>query len=301
MIKSITVINYLGDSITLDLWRPEQSGFLVQKIEGLGPSKANIHVTEMASNDGALYNSARTTSRNIVFSLKFLFKPTIEDVRQLSYKYFPIKKPVTLFIETDNRTCKTYGYVESNEPDIFSASETTQISIVCPDPYFYSLEGETTIFSGIESSFEFPFSNESLTENIIEFGNITNQTSQTVYYSGDAEVGIIITIHALGMATNISIYNPNANEIMKLSTVRLAELTGSGIMAGDDIIISTVKGNKYIFLLRNGVYTNIINCLDKNSDWFQLTNGDNLFIYTAEIGTSNLQFRIENETVYEGV
>ena len=103
MIKSITVTNYLGDSIKLDLARPEESGFVVTSVTGLGSGKANINMTEVATNDGSLYNSSRLPSRNIVISLKYLWQSTIEDVRQLSYKYFPIKKKLTLLIETDNR------------------------------------------------------------------------------------------------------------------------------------------------------------------------------------------------------
>lgn len=51
----------------------------------------------------------------------------------------------------------------------------------------------------------------------------------------------------------------------------------------------------------NGKTTNILNCLDKNADWFQLAKGDNIFAYTAEYGSTNLQFKIENRIVYEGV
>ena len=149
MIRAVTVTNYLGESKRFELAFPEESGFAVQSISGLGPSKADINTTEISTNDGSLYNSARVNSRNIVMSLKLMFNPQIEDTRHNSYKYFPIKKRVTLLIETDNRICETYGYVESNEPDIFSSDETTQISIVCPDPYFYSAGPDgtnTTIF-----------------------------------------------------------------------------------------------------------------------------------------------------------
>lgn len=304
MIKSITVTNYLGESIKLELRRPEDSGFLIQSIEGLGPSKATINTTELSTNDGSLYNSARTASRNIVLTLKLLWSPLVEDSRQRSYKYFPIKKRIKFLVETDNRTCETYGYVEQNEPVIFSSSETTQISIICPDPYFYSSgdDGTTsTVFYGIESAFEFEFSNESLTDNLIEFGNITNNTEQTIYYTGDAEIGVTITIHALGSASNITIYNTGTREVMKIDTDRLATITGSSIITGDEITICTVKGHKSITLLRNGVYTNILNCLSKSADWFQLVKGDNIFAYTADSGLTNLQFRIENQTVYEGV
>ena len=304
MIKSITVTNYLGDSIKLELGRPEQSGFLIKSISGLGPSKANINTTEVSTNDGSLFNSARLNQRNIVFDFIFvesINRESIEDIRQKSYKYFPIKKNVDLLIETDNRIVKTTGYVESNEPNIFSSQEGAQISIICPDPYFYSTEKTVTIFSGIEPLFEFPFENNSLTDNLLEFGGIIVNQEKTVFYKGDSEVGIVIYIHAIGEATNLTIYNALTREVLKIDTDRLEALTGSIIKAGDDIIISTIKGQKFIRLIRDGEYINILNCLGRNSDWFRLVKGDNVFAFTAETGDTNLQFRIENLIVYEGV
>ena len=304
MIRAITVTNYLGDSIKLDLARPEQSGFVVTSVTGLGSGKANINMTEVATNDGGLFNSSRLPSRNIVISLKYLWHDSIEDVRQPSYKYFPIKKKLTLLIETDNRQAEIDGYTETNEPTIFSKDEGSDISIVCPNPFFYSAGKDginTTIFYGVEPLFEFPFSNESLYECLLEMGRIQNQTEKTIVYSGDAEIGVTIAIHAIGEARNITIYNTGTREIMRIDTDKLKAFTGSGIIPGDEIIICTVKGQKSITLLRNGKTTNILNCLDKNADWFQLAKGDNIFAYTVEEGRANLQFRIENRIVYEGV
>ena len=132
-------------------------------------------------------------------------------------------------------------------------------------------------------------------------GRIQNQTEKTIVYSGDAEIGVTITIHAIGEARNITIYNTGTREIMRIDTDKLKAFTGSGIIPGDEIVICTVKGQKSITLLRNGKTTNILNCLDKNADWFQLAKGDNIFAYTVEEGRANLQFRIENRIVYEGV
>jgi hypothetical protein len=301
MIKSVTVTNHLGESIKLELGRPEKSGLSILSIDGLGPGKASINMTDMATNDGAVYNSARVSTRNIVFHIGLMDLPTAEDTRQKTYKYFPLKKFVKLLFETDNRTCYIHGYVESNDPDIFSRTETTQISIICPDPYFYSQEEMLTIFSGVESLFEAEFSNESLTENLIEFGAIQNKTTQTVNYKGDTETGMTITLHALGEVRNITIYNIGTRESMKINTDRLTTMTGFPIIAGDTITISTVKGSKCIFLLRDGSYINILNCLDKNVDWFELSKGDNLFTYNAEYGNTSLQFWINNRLVYGGI
>ena len=307
MIKSFTVTNYLGDSLKLELGRPEKSGFLIKSVSGLGPSKANINTTQVSTNDGSLFNSARLNQRNIVFEFIFVEsvnRENIEDIRQKSYKYFPLKKNLDLLIETDNRIVKTTGYVESNEPNIFSSQEGSQISIICPDPHFYSAGPDgnnTTVFYGIESVFEFPFSNESLTDPLIVFGNIQNKTENVITYRGDSEIGITIQIHAVGETGSITIYNTGTREIMRIDTVKLEALTGSGIVAGDDIIIKTQKGDKSITLIRGGKTTNILNCLDKRSDWFSLAKGDNIFAFTAESGTTNLQFWIENKVIYEGV
>lgn len=307
MIYSLAVTNYLGDRIKLELGRPENTGFLVKSITGLGPVKANVNTTEVATNDGSMFNSARLSQRNIVIQLAFvhsIYGEDIEEIRQKSYKYFPIKKNVELIIETDNRYVRTIGYIESNEPDIFSKQEGTQISIICPDPYFYSASEDgnnVTDFYSIDPVFEFPFSNESLSEPLLIFGEIQIKTEGVITYHGDSEIGVMIYIHAIGPATNINIYNTETREDMSINTTKLEALTGKGIVASDDIIINTLKGEKSITLVREGKSYNILNCLDKNTDWFTLVKGDNIFAFTAESGVTNLQFRIENKVIYEGV
>lgn len=307
MIYSIVVTNYLGDRIKLELGKPDVSGFLIKSITGLGPAKANVNTTEVSTNDGSLFNSARLSQRNIVLDMVFIntvYGESIEDLRQKSYKYFPLKKSVELTIETDNRYVKTTGYVESNEPNIFSSQEGTQISIICPDPYFYSAGEDgnnVTNFYSIDPMFEFPFSNESLDEPLLVFGEIQIKTEGIITYHGDSEIGVMIYIHAIGPATNINIYNTETREVMRINTEKISSLTGKGIVASDDIVINTAKGEKSITLIREGVSYNILNCLDKNTDWFTLAKGDNIFAFTADSGVTNLQFRVENKVIYEGV
>lgn len=307
MIYSIVVTNYLGDRIKLELGKPDVSGFLIKSITGLGPAKANVNTTEVSTNDGSLFNSARLSQRNIVLDMVFIntvYGESIEDLRQKSYKYFPLKKSVELTIETDNRYVKTTGYVESNEPNIFSSQEGTQISIICPDPYFYSAGEDgnnVTNFYSIDPMFEFPFSNESLDEPLLVFGEIQIKTEGVITYHGDSEIGVMIYIHTIGPATNINIYNTETREVMRINTEKISSLTGKGIVASDDIVINTAKGEKSITLIREGVSYNILNCLDKNTDWFTLAKGDNIFAFTADSGVTNLQFRVENKVIYEGV
>lgn len=302
MIKSITVINYLKDSIYINLLAPEETGLIVTEITGLGPAKADINTTDIAFSDGAAYNSSRLSTRNIVLSFKFLPKDTIEETRLLTYAYFPVKRQITLVFETENRKSEIVGYVESNEPTIFSQNEGCQISVICPDPYFYSYGDEkVTTFSGTNPLFEFPFSNESASVRLIEMGAILRKVAMQVVYDGDAETGVTIVINSVGRVENLIIYNTVTKGKFKINTIRLEQMTGSVIVDGDEIIIVTYKGKKSVTLLRDGVYTNILNCIDTNTEWFQLKHGDNYFAYEADVGESNLIFRISNKLIYEGI
>lgn len=306
MIRSIIVKNYLGESLEITLADDKpKHGLLLTGMTGIGGDKATINTTTLATADGSIFNSARADERNIVLQFVFTNAPSIEATRQRTYQYFPKKKEVELTIVGDNRVSVITGYVESNEPDIFSREEGCSISILCPYPYFYSggENGKTeTVFYGVEPLFEFPFENDSLEEDLIEFGSIENETEKTIYYNGDEEIGVIITIHAIGDASNITIYNTGTREIMRINTSeKLKELTGHEIISGDDIIINTIRGKKSIRLLRDGYYINILNTLERGSAWFQLTKGDNIFAYIAEAGSENLEFKIENQIVYEGV
>lgn len=302
MIKTVTAINYLREEVKIKLSDMSPShGLIITDMSGLGPPKANINTTTISSGDGSIYNSARLDDRNITIKLLFADAPSIEAARQNTYRYFPVKKPITLKIDTDNRSVYTVGYVESNEPTIFSDKESCQISIICPDSHFYSNALNETVFYRIEPDFEFPFSNESLSENLLNFGNIMIDKARNIYYDGDDEIGIVIKIHALGDISDITIWNTKTKEKMKIYADKLKTITGSALKNGDDIIINTEDGYKSVKLLREGKYTNIINCIDRFSDWFKLSKGSNTMAFEADDGNNNIVFKIENKISYEGI
>lgn len=329
MIKSLTITNYIGESLKINLNDMEpKHGLLVTKIEGIGPTKATINKTDLATSDGSKYNSSKLQERNIVLTLRFKESTpeltdnyvdttySIENTRQRTYRYFPAKRECTLAIETDNRNARVVGYVESNEPDIFSPEEGCQISIICPDPYFYSnVPGyfpHITEFSGLDSEFEWPmepdgWSNESLTENLTELGSIKTIFDQSFPYFGDQENGIYMNIHFLAeVTTNILIIkrspiDPNQIKGSFLIEVeKFRALMGTYFLSGDIVTINTTN-NPGIKLLRSGKYYNILNAVSRDSDWFKLDKGTNSFTFTAYGNEQNIEFRIEDYTLYEGV
>lgn len=302
MIQYIIVTNHLGQSLTLDMKDPEESGFFIQSIEGLNPPKANINTSDDATSDGSRYTSAKVNARNIVLRLGIYDLSDAEARRLLLYKYFPIKKSIQIIVVTDYRVVRISGYVESNEFNIFTKTPETAISIICPNPFFYALTQQTTMFSGTVSMFSFPFSNESLVTPLLQFGNIISNTEQSIIYEGDAPVGVTILIHATGNVGDITIFNTYTGGSFFIDAVKLFTLTGiGGLKNGDDVLISSSKNNKSIYLIRSGVTINILSCINKEADWLQLQPGDNVLAYDASIGTELLHFTIQNDILYEGV
>lgn len=373
MIKSIRVINSFGDD-PLDLVLTSShidEGIYVKSITGIGPETSNINTTPYATEDGGVFNSARSEDRNIVLTLGFYesekLQNTIEDSRQKTYKYFPKKKQITLIFYTDNRTSFINGYVESNTPDIFSDAETTQISVICPDPNFYSVRQTTSRFGGVTGYFEFPFSHDVVGQEVEQIGGIAptkqeivsdhmsitgeagiqyfertsedNIFNEWVYlddvlgwyqtndyvrlnnatlilgeisqgsvhqvnYKGEADAPCTITFHFLGEATNITFQNVETGEIIKFDTSKIAQIVGSSIISGDDIVLTTSPSAKGVVFERNGVQYDILSAIDKNylyNCWFKLHKGINQFTFIADSGFDNIKITIESYTAFDGV
>lgn len=305
MIKLITITNPNGEELTINLDDIEpESGLFITEIEGLGPVKADINMTELAAKDGSKYNSSRANGRNIVMKVRFIYASSIEEVRLLSYKYFPLKKRIKFHIETDNRIAEVDGYIESNEPDIFSQEESASISIVCESAWFKdaSEDGIQIIdFSDIVPLFEFEFEDDDEESPTIEFSSLEIRRENVITYNGDTDNGFIMRMFIEGSVTNPSIYNIETLESIKIDTAKVAAIVGSAVKAGDEIRIDSIQNEKSVTLIREGKSYNILNALDINAAWFVLHPGDNLFGYTADSGELNIMFRIESQILLQGV
>lgn len=306
MINSFIVTNHLGESLELVLADPDSSGLAILSVTGLGQVQADVNLTDLAGSDFHSVNSAKLTKRNIVFKVKY-WGNDIEKSRHIADKAFPVKRNVTIQVNTDYRQLVTTGIVEKNEPDIFNKSTTGQISVLCPDPFLYTIDDSIVPFGGIEPKFEFPFPNE---DNVIdsngwdtfEFGNIRVIKEKSIYYTGEAETGITIQVDAIGVVRDLAFYDLNDYQRIKINDDIIASITGgSSIMAGDRIIISTSKTNKYATLIRSGVVYNIINALGMPVQWFELDRGDNIFSYSASEGEYDMIINIKHRIAYKGI
>lgn len=303
MIRKVLVRNPKDEVLTLELKKPELTGINVKNITGVTPMGAEIYITPFGSIDGGVFAGARVPSRNIVFTLGMLNNPTDAEPSRMSvYNFFRIKDPINMIFYTGSRILQINGYTESVEADIFSKSEEVTVSIICVDPWFYSLTNSQIGFSGTMPMFEFEFSNESLEQNLLMFGDISIDTRTDIQYNGDIATGFNISITFMGDDFhNIYIYNMDTRERMNIYTDQITLLTGDPLSTGDELLISTVSGKKTAYLLRNGEFYNAISAIDKNADWFKLTKGNNVFAFSSDRGVENIVISFSYQDAYGGI
>lgn len=261
--------------------------YCLYDIDGLNPVTATINTTEFATSDGAMFNSSRIGTRNIVLYIKIF--PDIEKNRLNLYSFFKIKSDVTLYFRHDSLNVYITGKVESFELDHFSNSQVAQISILCADPYFRSTESQLIEFSNVISLFEFPFS---IAEEGIEFSRI-EKVKTKIINAGEMSTGVTIQLYAsTDQILNPVIYNLTNNTYFGLNF---------DMNQGDLITITTHFNNKKVTLLRDGVETNILYAVQDGSTWLQLEPGENELSYSCDEGENNLTVSVEYTELFEGV
>ena len=306
MFKSVTVTNYRGDSLELPLRWPNDAGLLLYKIDGITPGDVDVRSQDYAVLDGGVYNSSRMGTRTITLNFYYGFDPHIESTRHRAYQYFPVKEQVRLDFLTDERDLSIWGWVEENDTQIFSEQEEGQVSIVCPDPYFYERETVSYTLGTAIAGFEFPFSNESLTEKLISFGEIGNKHAYEIGYNGDMEVGAIIRIYFKSDPNDIDqidIYDIDDNVKLELNISEIASKTGVTMEQYGSIVFNSVRGQKDIYYEKFGQRKSIIGAFDiMNFSWFYIHPGSNTFTFDMDDEYyDDVEISIEHSGAYGGV
>lgn len=261
--------------------------FVVYKIEGLNPPQATLNKSSNATTDGCKVTSAKVESRNLV--IYTTIEDDAEENRNKLYEYFQTAGKVTVFYKNGLKEVYIEGIVETLEVGVFEEKETAQVSIVCEKPFFKSVDYIVTSFSNVESLFEFPFS---IPESGMEFSVITTNIRKKIVNAGDVKTGAIIRMYATGTVKNPILYDVLKKTHMKLKIT---------MKPSDEIVINTNQREKSITLVRNGEITNILGAMQKDSEFFVLEPGDNVFTYTCESGDTNLMITFTTIPQYGGV
>jgi hypothetical protein len=256
-------------------------------VTGLNQPPANIITSVVPGFDGARFNSSRLEARNIVITLAIV--DHTETNRMILNSVIYSKRYIKVYYKNNSLDVYIEGYVESFEYDVFEQGIKAQISIICTNPYWIDKNSNMAILTPSVDLFEFPFS---IPEEGIPLGGLTRDFSNAVINNGTVETGAVITITSNYSTTNPIITNMATHQTMKLNTT---------LMAGDQIIISTLRSKKFIKKYSNGQMYNIINDLDASSSWINIRPGENTFILQADHGSQFMQASVAVQNLYGGV
>ncbi len=274
--------NSTGDQIDLTA---TANKYMTSKISGLNPPAGTISTSSYAGMDGSYLNNAFIEKRNVVISFE-MRGFGVEKRRHELYKVVKPSRYIKIYYATKNISVYAEGIVETCEIENFEMLTKGQISIICPDIYWYSTETQIAEYSQILGAFHFIFPDD---DNPFSLGKYNTQNMMTIVNDGD-ETGFTLEISG-GPATNPTLYNAETDEYIQIQ---------GEIQNGDKITITTKTGNKTVTLEREGVTTNIINRLVSGSTWLTLREGLNRF-YLRGTGLQNLKVKIIHTNAYLGV
>lgn len=166
-----------------------RSQYTVLEVSGLTLPQCNVHTSSSGLTDGEEYNSSHLNRRNLVITVAL--EGDIDTSRQQLYRMFPLHSPVTVFYQTGGRDVQITGYPEIVDGSLFSARETMQISIICPNPFWQDMNGISAEFRHETVGFSFPFT-VSAEGNVIS--GIWRNPEKIVINNGDCTTGFTAAV-----------------------------------------------------------------------------------------------------------
>lgn len=237
----------------------------ITNIAGLDPVKASINTSQLSYAPGASFSGSALPFRNIVLTLKP--NPdwatwTVESLRKLVYLYFQTGLAVQLVFEDDVKPPVTiFGYVESCAGNQFTKDGTFQVSIICPYPYFTSLN--PIVVTGV-------------THNAY--------TPRVINYQGDVESGIKLEVDWVSGQPN-----PGSVGVQSGATPNFVVTAPGEISNHEYFLMSSVTGNKYVDGVRitTAVAVSMLSKLASGYVWPSLKPGNNNFDVVTDVGAHN--------------
>ena len=258
-------------------------------VDGMTTAATSISSSTMGGADGDIVNNVQANARPIVIDLRVRNGVNVEDAKRAVMQVVKIKQRGTLEWTQKDKTVTISGVVESVDMPRWTNAVTMQISLHCSQPFWEDID---FIVQQISEAIDLHYFTDGatgmlyFTEDGIALGEYDTIRTKRFYNSGDVAVGLEISIVAFDTVTNPIIYDGNGNFF--------GVGYGDGakrvqLQAGDNVIITTHKGNKNIML--NG--KSILPKLRPQSTWLQLAAGDNLFtINSDDDSLTNMAFSL---------
>lgn len=268
--------------------------FKLVGVEALHGIETDISESESPYMDGVNIDGVKALPRGIELTFKL-----VGNVKE-SIEYFTSivksKQFVTLREIEDERDITIKGVATIPPYTRMLRSCSIVLTIYCGQPYWETIDYIVGVISDTIDLLHFPTEGQYFTEKGRPFGAIDTSLEKTFTNEGDTSVGMRMSIVALGSVTSPRISCSSGEQNGWYMQLNLS------LKANDELIINTVKGDKYITLNGEPTYNGepILNYLDfLGNDWLQLEQGENTFNITADKGSEYAYFSILYKARYE--
>lgn len=269
----------------------DETNYKIISIEGIDYPELDISTTSNAHYDGSYINSNRADKRTITIQAEYQFNDT-EIERDKLLSFFNFKNVGTLIIDYSKRKKSIQYNISDFKSKIDNVNDKLnfEVELLCTEPYLRDVAESKLDIALWRGAFHFPLrctANNKIIMGVKEPSLIAN-----INNTGDVETGMIIEFRALGTVKNPSLFNINTREFIKVNTT---------MSAGEIIRINSNIGHKSIVKEIDGIQNKIMNLLDIDSTFLQLSVGDNLFRYDADDGFDFMEVSIYFNPSYLGV
>lgn len=263
------------------------SNFKLTNVDGLTHSDAELSSSTVPTMDGDVVNNRRAIPRGIVLDLA-IEGADVELKKRYISRYIKPQQNARLRCTQDDRELEITGIVKTIDMQRFTNSVVMQVSIYCSQPYWEDINYIVQEISEVLNLHYFTNSPDDMLyfpAEGIPFGEYDTNRTKVFENDGDVSVGMEIRVIALGNVGNPIIYNADGQYFGVNTTMQ----------AGDEIVISTIKGKKTITL--NG--ERILDKIKVGSTWLQLEVGENEFTIDSDDGTEgNMYFTVSYKQRY---
>lgn len=263
--------------------------FQLVHIDGMTAAATSIASNTIGGADGDIVNNVQANPRPIVIDLRIKSGVSVEEAKRAVLRVVKIKQTGTLEWTQHDKTVTISGIVESVDMPRWSDAVMLQLTMYCSQPFWEDVDYVVQQISEAVALHWFvdsPVGMLCFPSDGIALGEYDTIRTKHFHNNGDVSVGLEISIVAFDTVTNPIIYDGDGNFF--------GVGYGSGakqvqLQAGDNVIITTHKGNKDIRL--NG--QSILPKLRPQSTWLQLQAGDNSFtINSDDDSITNMSFSL---------
>lgn len=282
--------------------------FTLSHIDGQTVAEANTATVTTSGADGDTINNMQTLARIIIIDMRIKSGIDVEEAKREILRVVKYKKNGGIRWTQNGRTVVIRGRVEKVELPRWEAGVTMQITLHCEQPFWEDVDAVIQQINeaiGLHYFSTSPYEMLYFPEEGIPLGRYDTIREKMFYNNGDVAVGVEITIIAHNTVTNPIIYDQNGDFFglgYEYESADGSAGIGTAIVnkpfimqAGDNVVITTHKGNKTV--KHNGVV--VLDKIKPNSTWLQLETGDNAFrIDSDDESVSNMSFSINYKQRY---